>query len=242
MIKKNNLNIKIFADGASLEQVTKLNELDYISGFTTNPSLIRQAGINDYEEFALSLLSIVKDKSVSFEVFADDIVSMKKQALKIASWGKNVAVKIPITNTQQESTADLIVELANNNIMCNVTAIFTTEQIEPILKKINVNSPIIYSIFAGRIADTGLDPEITIKNAVTMIDNFKKAEILWASSRELYNIIQAINCNCQIITVGHDLLNKIDLFGKDLDIFSLETVKMFYSDATAANFNINTEK
>ena len=242
MINKNDLNIKIFADGASLDQIKLLNELDYISGFTTNPSLIRQAGIDDYEEFALSLLSIVKDKSVSFEVFADDIDNMRKQALKIASWGKNVAVKIPITNTQQETTTDLIVELANNNVMCNVTAIFKTEQIETILEKINIDAPIIYSIFAGRIADTGLNPEIIIKNAVSMIDSFKKAEILGASSRELYNIVQAINCNCQIITVGHDLLNKIDLFGKDLDIFSLETVKMFYSDAASSNFKINTEK
>lgn len=240
-MNKNNLDIKMFADGANIDQIRKLNNLDYISGFTTNPTLIRQAGIDDYEKFALSVLEIVKDKSVSFEVFADDLDTMRKQALKIASWGKNIAVKIPITNTKGDSTVDLIAELSNKNIMCNVTAIFKTDQIKPILKKINKDTPIIYSIFAGRIADSGLDPEITIKESVSITHDFKKAEILWASSRELFNIIQAINCKCHIITVGHDLLDKIDLFGKNLDLFSLETVKMFYNDASSANFKINTD-
>ncbi len=241
MINKNNLNIKLFADGAGLDQIKLLNELDYISGFTTNPSLIRQAGIEDYESFAKTLLSYVPEKSVSFEVFADEIGTMKKQAFKIASWGENVAVKIPITNTKGEKTNELIGELTKEGITCNITAIFTIDQMNPVLEKIDKEASIIFSIFAGRIADAGNDPEAPIREAISLVKEIPKAEVLWASSRELYNILQAINCGCHIITVGHDLLKKIDTFGKDLDQYSLETVKMFYQDALKSNYKINTE-
>tara|TARA_B100000965_G_scaffold405897_1_gene441777 strand:- start:3817 stop:4545 length:729 start_codon:yes stop_codon:yes gene_type:complete len=241
MINKDNLKIKLFADGAGLDQIKLMNELDYISGFTTNPSLIRQAGIEDYESFAKTLLSYVDKKSVSFEVFADEIEIMKKQALKIASWGNNVAVKIPITNTKGESTNELIGELTKEGISCNVTAIFTINQMIPVLEKIDNQASIIFSIFAGRIADAGNDPEEPIKEAISLVREIPKAEILWASSRELYNIIQAMNCGCHIITVGHDLLNKIDTFGKNLDQYSLETVKMFYQDALKSKYKINTK-
>lgn len=238
MTIKDNLKIKLFADGAGLDQIKILNQQSHISGFTTNPSLIRQAGIEDYESFAKSLLSFVTEKSVSFEVFADDIDVMKKQALQIASWGRNVAVKIPVTNTKGESTAELIGELTKEGISCNVTAIFTINQMLQLLEVIDTNAKIIFSIFAGRIADAGNDPEKTIKEAVKLVTELPLAEILWASSRELYNIIQAQNCGCHIITVGHDLLNKINTFGKNLDQYSLETVKTFYEDALKSKYHI----
>ena len=189
----------------------------------------------------MNFTSSVPEKSVSFEVFADEIEIMKKQAFKIASWGKNVAVKIPITNTKGEKTNELIGELTKEGITCNVTAIFTIDQMNPVLEKIDKEASIIFSIFAGRIADAGNDPERPIREAIGLVKEIPKAEVLWASSRELYNILQAINCGCHIITVGHDLLKKIDTFGKDLDQYSLETVKMFYQDALKSNYKINTE-
>lgn len=241
MTNKDDLKIKLYADGAGLDQIKILNQQSHISGFTTNPSLIRQAGIEDYESFAKSLLGFVTEKSVSFEVFADDIDMMKKQALQIASWGRNVAVKIPVTNTKGDSTAELIGELTKEGISCNVTAIFTINQMLQLLKVIDANASVIFSIFAGRIADAGNDPEKTIKKAVELVKELPSAEILWASSRELYNIIQAQNCGCHIITVGHDLLNKINTFGKNLDQYSLETVKTFYEDALKSEYKIEID-
>ena len=178
MTNKDDLKIKLYADGAGLDQIKILNQQSHISGFTTNPSLIRQAGIEDYESFAKSLLGFVTEKSVSFEVFADDIDMMKKQALQIASWGRNVAVKIPVTNTKGDSTAELIGELTKEGISCNVTAIFTINQMLQLLKVIDANASVIFSIFAGRIADAGNDPEKTIKKAVELVKELPSAEIL----------------------------------------------------------------
>lgn len=233
-----NKNIKIFADGANLKDIIELNKLPYVKGFTTNPSLMKKAGVSDYKDFALEVLKYVKDKPVSFEVFADEINEMEEQAKIISSWGKNINIKIPITNTKGFSTADLISKLANGGIMCNVTAIFNINQIKKILEKLNKDKSIILSVFAGRIADTGIDPVPVMEEIVNYSKSHYKAEILWASPRELINIYQADEVGCHIITVQKDILNKIKLIGKNLDEYSLETVKVFYKDANDAAFII----
>jgi transaldolase len=231
--------IKIFADGADLKSILELNENPLISGFTTNPSLIRKAGVENYEKFAKEVLSHIKDKPVSLEVISDDLDEMKKQARKIASWGgNNVYVKIPITNTQGISTCPIIAELSTEGIKVNVTAIFTLTQIEKTISALNGNTGIV-SIFAGRIEDTGIDaaPFFWWVHKKKLIET-PNIELLWASTRELFSIKKAEECGANIITVGHDLLKKMSLFGKDLEEYSLETVKQFYNDAQESGYHL----
>ena len=241
MTNSNDLKIKIFADGANIESIRILNEQPNIQGFTTNPTLMRQAGIQDYKAFALEVLNIVKDRPVSFEVFADDIDEMEAQAIEIATWGKNVNVKIPITNTKGESTNELVRRLSSKGIICNVTAIFTLEQLRGVVDVLDPNTPAILSIFAGRIADTGFDPVPLMREAVNIAKSKPLSEVLWASPRELLNIFQADEVGCHIITVTHDVLKKLEGVGKDLTVFSLETVAMFYRDAQSAGYSIQTK-
>ena len=233
-----NLNIKIFADGAEIESIKKLNSNKFIKGFTTNPSLMKKAGINNYKDFAIKLLSEIKDKPISFEVFSDEIPEMEKQAYEISKWGKNVNVKIPVTNTRKESTAELIRKLSSKGIICNVTALFTTDQIKLVHDAIDKSTPSILSVFAGRIADTGVDPENIMKYSVDLAKSKPKMVILWASTRETLNIFQAEKIGCKIITVPHEILGKLNYLDKNLEDFSLETVKSFYKDSIAAGFKI----
>ena len=236
------LNIKIFADGADLVSIENLNKNKDISGFTTNPSLMKKAGVTDYKKFCQDVLKITKDKPVSFEIFSDDLDEMYEQANEIASWGKSIFVKIPITNSKGEKTSGLIKKLLENKIKCNVTAILTIDQVKEIHKISNSETDVIISIFAGRIADTGIDPIPMMTEAVNICKDKKNIEILWASTRELINIFQANQINCQIITVPHDILKKTSLIGKNLNDLSLETVQMFLNDATNAGFKIKIDK
>jgi len=233
-----NLKIKIFADGADQNSIKKLNEKKYIKGFTTNPSLMRKAGIKDYKSFAKEILREINDKPISFEVFSDEIQEMKKQAEEIATWGSNVNVKIPVTNTKKHSTAELIKSLSSKGIICNITALFTNKQIEEVYDAIDKSTPAILSIFAGRIADTGVDPSDIISKSVRLVSSRPNIEILWASTRETLNIFQAEDLGCHIITVPHEILNKLSNLDKNLDDFSLDTVKSFYKDAVSAGFKI----
>ena len=242
MNKLKNLDIKIFADGADLVSIEKLNMDQNISGFTTNPSLMKKAGVTDYKKFCQDVLKITKDKPVSFEIFSDDLDKMYDQANEIASWGKSIFVKIPITNSKGEKTSGLIKKLLENKVKCNVTAILTIQQVKEIYEISNFETDVIISIFAGRIADTGIDPIPMMSEAINICKNKKNIEILWASTRELINIFQANQINCQIITVPHDILKKISLIGKNLDDLSLETVQMFLNDATKAGFKIKINK
>ncbi|TRZ47685.1 transaldolase [bacterium] len=239
MIDISKLNVKIFADGADLKSIRDLYTQPFVKGFTTNPTLMRQAGVSNYKSFALEVLQIVNDRPVSFEVFADDIPGMEAQALEIASWGKNVNVKIPITNTKGESTASLVERLSANGVICNITAMFTLAQVQGIVDILNPATPAILSIFAGRIADTGVDPVPLMREAVEIAAVKPKAEILWASPRELLNIFQANEVGSHIITVTPDVLKKLAGVGKDLTTFSLETVSMFYNDARSAGYTID---
>ena len=238
MINLNELNIKIFADGADLKSFRDLNSKKFIKGFTTNPSLMKKSGIKNYKEFAKDLIKEINDKPISFEVFEDEITDMEKQARQIATWGKNVYVKIPITNTKGESTHELVNKLSNEGISCNVTAVFTIEQLKLISDSINNKTPTILSVFAGRIADTGIDPTSIMKECIEYTQNKKNVEILWASTREVLNIFQANSINCQIITVPNDLLKKLNNLNKDLKSFSKETVMDFYKDAKSAGYKI----
>ena len=238
MSKIQNLKIKIFADGADLKQINELNKKEYIKGFTTNPTLMRKAGIADYKKFAIELLTQVKHKPISFEVFSDDINIMEEQAMEIYSWGKNVNVKIPITNTKGESTVDLVARLSKRGVVCNVTAIFTIKQFKNILNVLDSNTSAILSVFAGLIADSGIDPIPMMKELVFISKSKPKASVLWASTREIINIFQAENVGCHIITVSHELLNKFSNIGKSLEFFSLETVSTFYNDAKKAGYSI----
>jgi transaldolase len=237
MKNKINIGIAIYADGANLKEILHLNKFSFIKGFTTNPTLMKQSGVKDYKRFAIDLLSKIKDKPISFEVFADDLKNMEIQAKEIAKWGKNINIKIPITNTKGKSTIGLIKKLSEENIICNVTAIFTFKQLHSLMKKVG-NKKIILSVFAGRIADTGVDPEIIIKKCSVFLKKYKKAKLLWASTREIYNIFQAHRSGCQIITVPNNLIFKLNNLNKDLELFSKETVEMFYNDAKSAGFKI----
>lgn len=237
-MKDNKLKIKIFADGANYDGIMDMYKNPQIAGFTTNPTLMRKAGIKDYKSFALKILSSIKDKPISFEVFADNNKEMIKQGLEIASWAKNVNVKIPVTNTSGEFTGDVIKELSDNGVVVNVTAIMTTKQVEQIVKKINIETSSIISVFAGRIADTGIDPTPVMKEALDIMKSKPKSELIWASPRELLNIFQADEIGCHIITATNEILSKLNNVGKDLDQFSLETVQMFRDDALASNFKI----
>jgi len=238
MVNIHDLKIEVFADGADLTSMLELNDDINIRGFTTNPSLMKKAGVKDYKNFAIELSQKIQDKPLSFEVFADDINQMEDQAHEINSWGKNINVKIPITNTKGVSTNDLIWKLTSQNIKCNVTAIFTIEQVKNLLGFINKDTYTIISIFAGRIADTGIDPIPLMQEAVDLTKLKANIKILWASPRELLNIFHADDSGCHIITVPSDILKKMNLINKNLDEFSLETVKMFYDDARNVGYKI----
>lgn len=231
--------IKFFADGANLNQILAQYKNPEIEGFTTNPTLMRKAGVSNYENFAHSLLSEIKDLPISFEVFADDSELIFKQAMKISSWGKNVNVKVPITNTKGESLCPVIKELSNNGVKVNVTAILTIDQVKEVVRVLNPNVFSIISVFAGRIADTGLDPVPVMREAKDLLKDLPTSELLWASTRQVYSIIEAESCGTDIITISPEILNKVGSFGKDLNELSLETVKMFYDDASSANYKIN---
>lgn len=237
-VSLNDLKVQIYADGADIKHILSLATNPLIKGFTTNPSLMRKAGITDYEAFARDLLAQVTTHPISFEVFADDLVAMEQQAREIASWGKNVYVKIPITNTKGETTQGLIARLSKDGIPLNITAILTLEQVHQVAEALDSNTPAVVSVFAGRIADTGVDPISLMLESKQILKDKPKAELLWASTRELLNIYHAEQSQCDIITVPHDLLQKLDLIGKNLENYSLETVKMFYKDATASAYTI----
>ncbi len=240
MMDVSRLTVKLFADGADLDGIREMAANPLISGFTTNPTLMRKAGVNDYRRFALDVLSIVPDKPVSFEVFADDFSEMERQAFEIASWGRNVNVKIPVTNTRGEFAGPLVGRLSDAGVQVNVTAIMTLDQVARITDRLASATPAIVSVFAGRIADTGRDPVPLMAEAVRILRSKPRAELIWASPRELLNIFQADGIGCHIITATNDILKKLALVGKDLDAYSLETVEMFYKDANAAGFGITT--
>lgn len=232
------LKVKLFADGADLAGMKEMAANPLIRGFTTNPTLMRKAGIADYRAFAREVLKIIADRPVSFEVFADDFAAMEAQALEIASWGPNVNVKVPVTNTRREFCGPLIERLARAGVVVNVTAVMTPAQVERITERLDARTPAIISIFAGRIADTGRDPMPIMAQAVGIMKAKPKAELIWASPRELLNVFQADAIGCHIITATGDILRKLALVGKDLDKYSLETVEMFYQDAQAAGYSI----
>ena len=232
------LNIKIFADGADKAGMLEMYAKPYIKGFTTNPTLMRKAGINDYRAFAKIILRAIPDRPISFEVFSDEFSEMERQALEIAGWGKNVYVKIPITNTRREPSTVLVRRLAQAGVKLNVTALMTLEQVRTISDCLSVGPSSFISVFAGRVADTGIDPVLHMAAAVELLSPYLNIELIWASPRELLNIFQADAIGCHIITVTNDILKKIPLVGKDLDNFSLDTVKMFYQDAIEANYKL----
>jgi len=232
------LNVKLFADGADIAGIREMALNSSIAGFTTNPTLMRKAGVVDYKAFAKEVLTIVPDKPVSFEVFADDFPTMERQALEIASWGKNVSVKIPVTNTKGEFCGSLVKKLSDAGVQLNVTALMTLDQVQRVTDALNPNTAAIISVFAGRIADTGRDPVPIMAKSVEIMKAKPKSELIWASPRELLNIFQAEEVGCHIITATNDILKKLSLYHKDLNIYSLETVEMFYKDAQAAGFNI----
>ena len=235
---KKKMNIKIFADGADKSDMIKMNNKSFIEGLTTNPTLMKKAGIKDYEFFARDILKEIKNKPISFEVFSDDLHEMEIQAHKIAKWGNNVYVKIPVTNTKGEATYSLINSLSSKGVKVNVTAIMTLEQVRDVTLNLNPEVRSYVSIFAGRIADTGVDPIPLMSAAVQLTKLNPLAEIIWASPRELLNIFQAEKIGCHIITATNDILKKLDLVGYDLNEFSLDTVKMFYNDAKEAGYSI----
>jgi transaldolase len=232
------LNVKIFADGADLDGILGLADDARISGFTTNPTLMWKAGLTDYRAFAKRLLERIAKKPISFEVFADSSEEMQRQARLIDSWGENVYVKIPVTTTTGETMAPLVRELSESGVKVNVTAVFTTAQVELVNGAVKDGAPSFVSVFAGRIADAGIDPQPIMARAVDILLDAPQAELIWASPREILNVVQADQVGCHIITMTHDLLAKLDSLGKDLDQFSLETVQMFRRDALAAGFTL----
>jgi transaldolase len=235
----NDLAVKIFADGADKKGMLELNANPLIRGLTTNPTLMRKAGLTDFEAFARDILQGITTKPLSLEVFSDEFSEMKRQALKINGWGKNVYVKIPITNTRNESSLPLIKELANEGVKLNVTATLTLAQVEGVTAALNPKVPAVVSVFAGRIADTGVDPVGIMSQSKIILKDLPQAELLWASVREVLNIFQANDCGAHIVTVPHDILGKaIKMAGMDLGELSLDTVKMFASDAKAAGFSL----
>lgn len=232
------LKVKIFADGADLQGMISMNEKDYIQGLTTNPTLMKKVGITDYKKFAQDVLHEITLKPVSFEVFSDDLEEMKKQALEICSWGNNVFVKIPITTTSGKSTSNVIKFLVDLGVKVNVTAIMTINQVAEVAKVLNPQIASYVSVFAGRIADTGIDPTDIMVKSLEILKPNKNAELIWASPRELLNVFQANDIGCHIITATVDILNKISLIGYDLNTFSLDTVKMFHKDALDSGFSL----
>lgn len=236
----NKLNVKIFADGADKKGILEMYENPFIKGFTTNPTLMRKAGITNYELFARDILKSIHDRPISFEVFSDDFAEMYDQALQIASFGKNVYVKIPVTNTQGKSAAPLIHKLAKAGVKQNVTALMTLAQVQEVTDALAGGPEAYISVFAGRIADTGRDPLPLMQESLRIMKPHSQLELIWASPRELLNIFQASDIGCHIITVTNDILKKLYLVGKDLNEFSLETVKMFYEDAVNAGFSLGS--
>jgi len=233
------LKVKIFGDGADLAGILELSQLPYIKGFTTNPTLMRKAGVADYEQFATEVLKHIKTRPISFEVFADDEETMEAQAKYIASWAKNVYVKIPVTNTKREPMYGLIRRLSHEGIQVNVTAMMTLEQVREVGKALHGGAASNVSVFAGRVADTGRDPVPMMREAVEILRAHPNAELIWASPRELLNIYQADEIGCHIITVTNDILAKLTNVGKDLAEFSLDTVKMFHNDAAKAGYTLD---
>jgi transaldolase len=232
------LKVKLFADGADLAGMKEMAANPLIKGFTTNPTLMRKAGIADYKGFAKDVLQIIQDRPVSFEVFADDFNEMEVQAFEIASWGPNVNVKIPVMNTKREFSGALIERLSRAGVVVNVTALMTPQQVERVTERLDPKTAAIISVFAGRVADTGRDPMPIMAQAVKIMKAKPKAELIWASPRELLNVFQADAVGCHIITATNDILKKLSLVDKDLDKYSLETVEMFYKDAKAAGYTI----
>src|SRR6188508_2441346 len=222
------LKVKIFADGADKAGMLDMYKNPYVKGFTTNPSLMRKAGVTDYEAAARDIAKAIPDRSISFEVFADDFAEMERQARRITTWGKNVSVKIPIMNSRRESAIPLVRKLSKDRIALNVTAIFTLKQVQDVVEAVKDSAPCFVSVFAGRIADTGLDPVPIMAESVKRLKDAPNTALIWASPRELLNIFQADEIGCQVITVTGDILRKLSLVGKDMDDYSLETVKMFY--------------
>ena len=232
------LKVKIFADGADKAGMLEMNAKSYIKGLTTNPTLMRKAGISDYKGFAKDILTEIKDKPISFEVFSDEFEDMERQALEIASWGQNVYVKLPVTNTQRETCYALVRKLAAQKVKLNITAIMTLDQVRDVVAALDPNVPSYVSVFAGRIADTGRDPLPLMTASVNLLKAAPAAELIWASPRELLNIFQADQIGCHVITVTHDILKKLSHVGYDLDAYSLDTVRMFYDDALSAGFKL----
>ena len=235
------LKVKIFADGADLGGMVEMARKSWVAGLTTNPTLMRKAGITDYRAFARDVLQVITDKPISFEVFSDDCLEMERQANEIASWGDNVYVKIPVTNTGSESCCPLVERLARAGVKQNVTALMTLRQVREVAAALADGPSSYVSVFAGRIADTGRDPLPLMTEAVRVLADFPRQELIWASPRELLNVFQADAIGCHIITVTNDVLKKLSLVGKDLDEYSLETVKMFRDDAVAAGFSLEPE-
>jgi len=232
------LKVKLFADGADRATMLDLYQNPLIQGFTTNPTLMRKAGITDYKGFALDILRSIPDRPISFEVFADEFEEMEIQARKIATWGGNVYVKIPVTNTRREPALDLISKLTHAGVKLNVTALLTLDQVQQVSAALAGGAPACVSVFAGRIADTGRDPVPLMAEAVKIVSSYPHMELIWASPRELLNIFQASEIGCHIITATNDILKKLSLVGKNLEDYSLETVQMFFQDAERAKFAV----
>jgi transaldolase len=238
MIDVSQLTIRVFADGADIASIRKLAEDPLIAGFTTNPTLMRAAGVDDYEQFAAEVLGVVPDRPVSFEVFSDDFDEMDRQARKIAGWAPNVYVKIPITNTEGRSSVDLVRTLSSEGVQLNVTALMSNAQVDATAEALTGGAPAFVSVFAGRIADTGREPEPIMVAALDTLRPLPDVALMWASPREVLNVVQADRIGCDVITVTPDLLAKLGLLGKDLDEFSLDTVRMFHRDAGAAGYTL----
>jgi transaldolase len=234
----NELRIRIFADGADKAGMLEMYAKPYIKGFTTNPTLMRKAGVSDYRAFAKDILQIIRDRPISFEVFSDEFAEMERQAREITAWGDNVYVKIPVTNTRREPAYDLVRRLSHSGLKINVTALMTLSQVREVVECVKDGAPCTISVFAGRIADTGRDPVPFMAAAVELLGRAPNAELIWASPRELLNIFQADAIGCHVITVTNDVLKKLALVGKDLGDFSLDTVKMFYDDAHRAGYTL----
>lgn len=242
MRRVEDLRVKVFSDGADIAGILEMYAMPWVRGFTTNPTLMRKSGVVDYEAFARELLRAVPDRPISFEVFADEEDEMERQALAIASWGERVNVKIPVTDRAGHLLGSLIRRLSQAGVALNVTAILTLDQVERVAEALTPEAPAIVSVFAGRIADTGVDPVPLMREAKRLLRCRPRAELLWASPRELLNIFQAEDAGCDIITVPPEILRKLSLVGKDLTAYSLETVEMFHRDAHAAAFRIETSR
>jgi len=237
-MNKMGFKIKLFADGADIEEMYELYKKNVVSGFTTNPTLMKKAGVKNYEEFAKQAIKLMPDMPISFEIFSNDFYDMEEEAREIASWGDNIYVKIPIMNINRTCSAPLIENLSNDGIKLNVTAILTLDQVDVAVYALSKTTPSVISVFAGRIADTGINPDYIMRLSSAKIMRFKNIELLWASTREVLNILQAEQCGCDIITVTPDILKKLPMLGKDLTELSLETVRMFYDDAKSAGYTI----